>query len=186
MTAYGDQGTAADYEEDHLIPLELGGNPTDPRNLWPQPYLPVPGAHEKDLAENAAHSAVCSGKMTLATAQQKIAADWIAFGEELGAIASSPAPTAAPTTAPTVPTSAAPPGANTCGAPSNPWGYNFCGGNVITSPQPGFCSYFMCIASFNPGVGYVVQCGDGSFSKSGGRTGACSQHGGPARNLLSP
>ena len=23
------------YEEDHLIPLEDGGNPTDPRNLWP-------------------------------------------------------------------------------------------------------------------------------------------------------
>jgi len=27
-----------DYEEDHLIPLELGGNPTDPKNLWPEPF----------------------------------------------------------------------------------------------------------------------------------------------------
>ncbi len=26
------------YEEDHLIPLEDGGNPTDPRNLWPEAY----------------------------------------------------------------------------------------------------------------------------------------------------
>ena len=26
------------YEEDHLISLELGGNPVDPKNLWPQPY----------------------------------------------------------------------------------------------------------------------------------------------------
>ena len=26
------------YEEDHLIPLEDGGDPTDPRNLWPEPY----------------------------------------------------------------------------------------------------------------------------------------------------
>ena len=34
---YGDQSTA-DYEEDHLISLELGGNPTDSSNLWPEPY----------------------------------------------------------------------------------------------------------------------------------------------------
>jgi hypothetical protein len=26
------------YEEDHLIPIEDGGDPTDPRNLWPEPY----------------------------------------------------------------------------------------------------------------------------------------------------
>jgi len=26
------------YEEDHLISLELGGSPTDPRNLWPEPH----------------------------------------------------------------------------------------------------------------------------------------------------
>jgi hypothetical protein len=37
-----------DYEEDHFIPLELGGNPTDPKNLWPEPYqasIPGGGAH---------------------------------------------------------------------------------------------------------------------------------------------
>src|SRR6058998_3049874 len=26
------------YEEDHLISLQLGGHPTDPKNLWPEPY----------------------------------------------------------------------------------------------------------------------------------------------------
>jgi len=26
----------AEYEEDHLIPLQLGGHPTDPKNLWPE------------------------------------------------------------------------------------------------------------------------------------------------------
>ena len=25
-------------EEDHLISLEVGGNPFDARNLWPEPY----------------------------------------------------------------------------------------------------------------------------------------------------
>jgi hypothetical protein len=27
-----------DYQEDHLISLELGGDPKDPKNLWPEPY----------------------------------------------------------------------------------------------------------------------------------------------------
>ena len=26
------------YEEDHLVPLEVGGAPRDPRNLWPEPH----------------------------------------------------------------------------------------------------------------------------------------------------
>jgi hypothetical protein len=34
---YSDTSTA-DYEEDHLISLELGGAPADVRNLWPEPY----------------------------------------------------------------------------------------------------------------------------------------------------
>jgi hypothetical protein len=29
------------YEEDHLIPLDLGGAPYDPRNLWPELRLHV-------------------------------------------------------------------------------------------------------------------------------------------------
>ncbi len=33
-SGYADQHMR-DYEEDHLIPLELGGAPADPRNLWP-------------------------------------------------------------------------------------------------------------------------------------------------------
>ncbi|MGD0129924.1 MAG: hypothetical protein ABSF46_31790 [Terriglobia bacterium] len=32
------------YEEDHLIPPEDGGDPTDPRNLWPEPYNTAVGA----------------------------------------------------------------------------------------------------------------------------------------------
>ncbi len=33
---YADRNPAH-YQEDHLVPLELGGAPRDPRNLWPQP-----------------------------------------------------------------------------------------------------------------------------------------------------
>lgn len=71
-----------------------------------------------------------------------------------------------------------------CGAPSNPWGYNFCGGGTISSPPQAFCDYFSCIRGFWESTnGYVVQCRDGLFSHSGGRSHACSSHGGVARPL---
>ena len=37
MREYGVGGEPSDYQEDHLISLELGGHPTDRRNLWPEP-----------------------------------------------------------------------------------------------------------------------------------------------------
>jgi hypothetical protein len=75
---------------------------------------------------------------------------------------------------------------NTCGAAANPWGYTFCGGSTISSPPSNFCSYFNCIASFWNGVGYVEQCVDATFGKSGGRSGSCSSHGGNSRPLYGP
>lgn len=79
------------------------------------------------------------------------------------------------------------PGGSACGAPSNPYGYNFCGnGQVIYSPPADFCSLFTCVGNFVEGRGYVVQCVDGKFSKSGGRPGACSGHGGVGRRLYGP
>jgi hypothetical protein len=68
MRQYGESGSLSDYQEDHLISLELGGNPTDPRNLWPEPY---PRAADVDKIENELNSEVCSGRLTLAQAQQK-------------------------------------------------------------------------------------------------------------------
>ncbi|MGW4939468.1 hypothetical protein ACWEQH_41935 [Streptomyces sp. NPDC004166] len=42
---YGCSDTnTADYEEAHLVPLELGGAPQANGNLWPEPYfVPVQG-----------------------------------------------------------------------------------------------------------------------------------------------
>lgn len=77
IKAYGYSDTRlADYEEDHLIPLELGGHPTDPRNLWPEPRAGDHGAAMKDRLENSLHAMVCSGAMTLVAAQAAIATDW--------------------------------------------------------------------------------------------------------------
>jgi hypothetical protein len=69
MQAYHRVGTLSDYQEDHLISLELGGHPTDPRNLWPEP---VERATEVDTAvEDALNEKVCSGEMTLDEAQRR-------------------------------------------------------------------------------------------------------------------
>ena len=65
-----------DFEEDHLISLELGGAPSDVRNLWPEPYNGTNGARTKDRLENTLHSLVCSGQIKLKTAQQAIAKNW--------------------------------------------------------------------------------------------------------------
>jgi len=79
----GDESTR-DYEEDHLISLELGGAASDPRNLRPEPYFATDGARVKDLVENKLHDLVCSGALGLAAAQQAIATDWWAAYQTYG------------------------------------------------------------------------------------------------------
>jgi hypothetical protein len=68
MRAYGETGPPSAYQEDHLISLELGGHPTDPRNLWPEPY---PRASHVDTIENELNAQVCGGSLTLTEAQEK-------------------------------------------------------------------------------------------------------------------
>ena len=86
-------------EEDHLIPLEIGGNPTDVRNLWPELWNGNWGAHKKDTLENKLHLMVCSHLITLAEAQQAFASNWIdAYNKYVLGLA----PTVTATPAPTV------------------------------------------------------------------------------------
>jgi hypothetical protein len=66
MRQYGEVGDLSKYQEDHLISLELGGAPTDPRNLWPEPY---PRASTVDTIENDLNAKVCSGELSLAEAR---------------------------------------------------------------------------------------------------------------------
>ncbi len=68
LRRFGLRGPPSAYQEDHLISLELGGNPTDPRNLWPEPY---PRAARVDRIENELNADVCSGRLTLAEAQAR-------------------------------------------------------------------------------------------------------------------
>jgi hypothetical protein len=72
------------------VPLELGGAPRDPRNLWPQPdQVTLPdgtsvGSKEKDDLEDVLHGKVCDGEMTLDDAQRTMARDWIAAWDAAG------------------------------------------------------------------------------------------------------
>jgi hypothetical protein len=68
MRVYHEHGPPSAYQEDHLISLELGGDPTDPRNLWPEPY---PRASAVDRIENELNDQVCSGALSLWDAQVK-------------------------------------------------------------------------------------------------------------------
>jgi hypothetical protein len=78
-------GTIIDYELDHLISLQLGGHPVDPRNLWMEPWEDKGahladdglGAESKDVLENRFGRAVCNGDLALSTAQRQMAEDWL-------------------------------------------------------------------------------------------------------------
>lgn len=68
----------SNYEVDHLISLELGGN-NDISNLWPEPYNITNGARMKDKLENYLHKQVCNGSMTLSRAQDEISHNWVSY-----------------------------------------------------------------------------------------------------------
>jgi hypothetical protein len=78
--AYGYIGSLETAEYDHLIPLELGGDPNDPANLWVEPNdnpTATSTDNSKDVLESRLNDLVCSGQMTLAAARQAIATNWV-------------------------------------------------------------------------------------------------------------
>ena len=71
MVLYGEGGSPSNYEEDHFIPLELGGAPRNPKNLWPEPHSQ---SKLSDPLENKLKRQVCKGLMKLAKARAAIRA----------------------------------------------------------------------------------------------------------------
>jgi hypothetical protein len=82
--AYRGDTNLRDYEEDHLIPLEIGGNPSSTANLWPEPSNVAAGSKLKDQLENKLHDLVCSGQVPLAVAQQADATNWYVAYQRYG------------------------------------------------------------------------------------------------------
>ncbi|MGB6875333.1 MAG: hypothetical protein WBD87_04805 [Candidatus Acidiferrales bacterium] len=65
------------YEIDYLVTPGLGGS-DNIRNLWPEPHnQTIWNSYVKDQLEDHLHYLVCSGQVSLATAQHDIATDWI-------------------------------------------------------------------------------------------------------------
>lgn len=97
-----DYALHADYEVDHLVPLELGGDNTV-ANLWPEPRQGSNSASVKDHLENHLHALVCAGQVALLEAQRAIEGDWFTANTKYAgmAVARSPSPVAsAPLPAP--------------------------------------------------------------------------------------
>jgi hypothetical protein len=98
---YGSTKTSL-VEEDHLIPLEIGGSPRSVENLWPQLWDGTWGARKKDKLENKIKSLVCSKAMTLSSAQTIFATNWIegykvyVLGQVPGTMTESPTPFSTP------------------------------------------------------------------------------------------
>ncbi len=65
------------YEEDHLIPLNIGGMPDDANNLWPEPRGSEWNAAKKDVLEFKLYKLVCNGRVPLEEARQAMARNWI-------------------------------------------------------------------------------------------------------------
>ena len=85
--AYGYTGSLHTAEYDHLISLELGGDPNDPANLWVEPNdkpAATTTANSKDVLENRLHDLVCGGQLSLAVAQQAIATNWVGAYQQYG------------------------------------------------------------------------------------------------------
>jgi hypothetical protein len=77
MPIYELGGLPSLYEEDHLIPLELGGAARNPKNLWPEPRTQ---AKKSDPLETKLKRQVCRRQMTLARARAAIRLFKFKFG----------------------------------------------------------------------------------------------------------
>jgi hypothetical protein len=114
--AYSYTGSLHTAEYDHLISLELGGDPNDPANLWVEPNDRANATsvnNSKDTLENRLHALVCGGQLSLTSAQEAIATNWpAAYGTYVGGQSSAPSSSSPAPTAPVLstppPTSAAP------------------------------------------------------------------------------
>lgn len=61
--------TPSHYEEDHFLPLSLGGAPRSTRNLWPEPWKE---ADKSDPIELTLWHKLCRGDITLRQARAEI------------------------------------------------------------------------------------------------------------------
>lgn len=84
IRAYHLPGQVRDYEEDHLVPLSIGGAPRNPANLWPESRYGPHNASEKDELESWAARMACAARLPLARLQHAMARNWTALYRAAG------------------------------------------------------------------------------------------------------
>lgn len=62
---------------DDRVPIEVGGS-NSPSNLWPQVKTGPFNQERKNICENAAHKALCAGRLSVEAAQAIFLGDWVA------------------------------------------------------------------------------------------------------------
>lgn len=75
LQAYGFQGDPEKYTEDHILAVGLGGDPRDPRNLWPQTQDGLVADYKAEV-ETWARDEVCAGRRSLASVQSQMLLNW--------------------------------------------------------------------------------------------------------------
>jgi hypothetical protein len=72
----GHEVTIADYEVDHIWPVEVGGHPYDPKNMRLLLVQGPSGARAKSQVEKKVQAKLCAGTLTLEQATACFKGDW--------------------------------------------------------------------------------------------------------------
>ncbi|MEY4748908.1 MAG: hypothetical protein RIQ60_1122 [Pseudomonadota bacterium] len=72
----GHEVTIADYEMDHIWPIEVGGHPYEPKNLRLLLAQGPSGARAKGTVVKKVHTRLCAGSITLEQAAACFKGDW--------------------------------------------------------------------------------------------------------------
>ncbi|MGY2894346.1 sunset domain-containing protein [Deinococcus sp. UYEF24] len=159
---------SGEYEIDHLISLELGGS-NSIRNLFPESYKTTPlNAHVKDKLENKLHDLACSGKITLAEAQQAIASNWTtAYVKYLGALPGGAQPVMVGKAVPLPPTTTVPAQPPAAPVTSTPVAPSNASGSFPPNPD-GSCPAVAPIKgnAGSKGKIYHLPQGDGNYTRT--------------------
>lgn len=73
-------GNPVTYVAAQVIPVEDGGSPTGPANLYPLPLNGYGGQRTRMLVADELHREICASKITVAQSAKLLEGDWLADG----------------------------------------------------------------------------------------------------------
>jgi hypothetical protein len=73
-------GSPLTYTIAHVVPIEDGGSPISPLNLYPLPIEGYGGAETQAIIADQLHQQICAGKTPVQRAAQLLEGDWLSQG----------------------------------------------------------------------------------------------------------